>query len=296
MTAKICYGHLVRRAGKNEKCWPSIREIARSTGLKDRQAMRAVKELANAQLIRPQGRRADSGRQTSNAYEFIWGPILQGESDTSDTLPPAKSDAATMTDLTPTGMSETAPLEVIKINHHQGRNKLGSKIRPETTGQVHSAPGFDRFSPHMADDAEPTNTEYASGKDELKALYFAIAGEHFRVVDLDSIESILFNAGVSWEIFVADLRRHSWDRITNPIGFLKDRAKKSRTLSTRSSAPVTAAEAAERAYKCQSCGSAIRGIGAVAGSDGKPVPCECASPDWIARQRARGVFGRGTPE
>jgi hypothetical protein len=121
----------------------------------------------------------------------------------------------------------------------------------------------------------------------MKALYSAKTGQSFRVDDLDAIESILFDAGVSWEVYVADVRGHSWDRIRNPVGFLKDRAKKSRTLTRKSSRPVTAAEAADRAYKCDLCGSRVRGEGAVP-VDGKAVPCSCASPEWIARQRARG--------
>src|SRR5665811_2313820 len=52
-TAKLCYGHLVRRAGKKTQCWPSYRDIANSIGVGERQAMRALKELTTANLIRP---------------------------------------------------------------------------------------------------------------------------------------------------------------------------------------------------------------------------------------------------
>lgn len=163
-----------------------------------------------------------------------------------------------------------------------GEVKLGLSLKfefiPLSTLVVFFLRGLMMFS--------PLAPEYASGKDELKALYFAKTGEHFRVADLDAIESILFGAGVSWEAFVADVRCHSW----------RDRAKKFRTLNRKSNAPITAEEAAEKAYKCQHCGSAVRGVGAVPGPNGKPVPCSCASPDWIARQRARGVFGEDTPQ
>jgi hypothetical protein len=50
MTAKVCYGHLVRRAGQNATCWPSYRDIAKSIGIGERQAVRALKELAKANL------------------------------------------------------------------------------------------------------------------------------------------------------------------------------------------------------------------------------------------------------
>src|SRR5689334_12001204 len=90
-TAKTCYGHLVRRAGSKARCWPSYRDVAKSVGIGERQAMRALKELVKAELVRPIPRRDASGRQTSNEYEFVWGPILQGEDDISDTLPRDKS-------------------------------------------------------------------------------------------------------------------------------------------------------------------------------------------------------------
>src|SRR5712692_3994112 len=112
MTAKLCYGHLVRRAGDKNRCWPAIRDVAKHIGVEPRQAMRALRELAEATLIRPIPRRDATGRQTSNEYEFIWGPILQGEGDTSDTLPPAKSDRGSVTHPTSTRVSEMTPLEV----------------------------------------------------------------------------------------------------------------------------------------------------------------------------------------
>ena len=52
----------------------------------------------------------------------------------------------------------------------------------------------------------------------------------------------------------------------------------------------TAAEAAARDYKCLRCFSRTPGESAVPSQGGKLVPCECASPEYIERQRARGVF------
>ena len=289
-TTKNCYGHLLRRAGKNNRCWPSHRDIAKHIGVGRRQVMRSLKELVGAELIRPITRTDASGRQTSNEYEFIWGPILQGEGDTSDTLPGAKSDRGTVTRATPTMVSGMTPLEVKKINHHLGRNKQRSVGQVASTVQDYSVPESDHLSSQKVDDAEPVSAEYASGKEELKAIYLAKTGVHFSVVDLDAIEVMLFCAGVTWEVFVADVRRHSWDKIKNPVGFLKNRAKKFRALTQVSRAPVTAAQAAEKDYRCPVCASTVRGEGAVIGADGKWWACRCASPEWVARQRARGVL------
>lgn len=289
MTAKVCYGHLLRRAGKNDSCWPSYRDIAENTGLQERQTMRGIKELINAQLIRRGVRTVETGRQTSNKYVFIWGPILQGEGDTSDTLLPVVSDQGTLTSTTPSGVSEMTPLEVKKINHHQGRDSKGSSARAESTVRGSAAIEAERAAPQRADDDEPRRVEYASGKDELKAIYFAKTGEQFRIADLDAIEASLVAAGVTWEAFAADVRAHSWDRIKNPVGFLKNRAKNFRAITRRSTAPVTAAEAAVQNYRCPICSSRTPGEGARIVS-GRWEPCTCAGPEYIQRQRARGVF------
>jgi len=295
MTAKLCYGHLVRRAGQKDRCWPSIRDIAGHIGVEARQAMRALRELSEAGLIRPTSRKEATGRQTSNEYEFIWGLVLQEEGDTYDTLPPAKSDQGRMTNLTPTGVTNTTPLEVTNRNHHQRKNKERSSSPAESAVQRYSGPGSGSVFPPKADDDEPTRSEYASGREELKAIYLAKTGEHFAVSDLDAIESMLVAAGISWESFAADARGHSWGRITNPVGFLKNRAKNFRAMTLASMPPVTAAEAADRTYKCPFCDSRVRGEG-VRLIDGKLVPCSCASPEYVSHQRERGVFSEEKPQ
>ena len=78
-TAKLAYGHLVRRAGDNGRCWPSHRDIAKYIGVMERAARRALKELQDGDppLIRAVFRTDEKGRQTSNEYIFIWGPALE---------------------------------------------------------------------------------------------------------------------------------------------------------------------------------------------------------------------------
>lgn len=79
-TAKLAYGHLVRRAGGDGRCFPSANDVGRHTGVGERAAKRALKELQNGDppLIRATFRADKFGRQTSNEYAFIWGPILEG--------------------------------------------------------------------------------------------------------------------------------------------------------------------------------------------------------------------------
>jgi hypothetical protein len=252
--------------------------------------MRALKELTAANMIRPIPRREKTGRQTSNEYEFIWGPILQGEGDKDDTLPPDKSDRGRVTTTTPSGVTGMTPLEVSNRNHHQEKNTERKKPWNDRNGKGCSAPERSS-SPNQNRDSDDDSkrTEYASAKDELKALYRAKTGSAIRTSDLDAIESTLVAGGVTWEAFVAEVRGHAWGSVKNPVGFLKHFSKTFRAKTQPASAPVTAAEAAARNYQCPKCFSKKPGEGSRL-EDGKPVPCECASPEWIERQRVRGVF------
>ncbi len=286
-TAKLCYGHLLRRAGKNDRCWPSYRDIADAIGMGERQAMRSVGELVNAQLIHPLKRAVESGRQTSNGYEFLWGPILAGEGDRSDTLPADKSVRATLSNMSPSGVSEMSPLEVSNINHQKGSKKEGSIAPVFSMADGSSQPRVESAS----SDGDSQPAMYASGKDELKAIFRHHTGDDLKIRDLDAIEVSLSLSGVTWEAFVEDVRAHSWGRITNPVGFLRDRAKKFRALTRRSAPSLTAAEGRTKGYRCAICGSAIPGEGARL-LNGKGVPCECATPEYIERIRRRGVFGK----
>lgn len=295
MTAKLCYGHLVRRAGERDQCWPSIRDIAQHIGVSERHAMRALEELKDAELIRSAPRNDPSGRQTSNVYEFTWGPILQREGDKSDTLLPVKTDRGRASNLTRSGVSQTAPLESSIRNQHRRTSTERNHRIPDapTLPDTPIGSASNQRSTHKASSQElPTDDleqqVYASGKEEVKAIA-SRAGVSFRARDLDEIESHLISKGVSWEHFASEARTHSWGRIKNPIGFLKSLAKRFKLLTRPATAPVTAAEAVDQNYQCPTCNSRVKGEGAIL-IDGKFQPCPCASQDYIDRQRARGLF------
>jgi hypothetical protein len=185
-------------------------------------------------------------------------------------------------------------------HHHQegnGKEKKGTEraddeCKTDRSGADSGAGSFQR----SADDGENPGQVYASPEDELKAIYLAKAGEPITVAVLDAIGVNLEVAGVPMGDFVSAARKHAQNDWHNPAGFLRDLAKRFRAKTQPASDPVTAAEAEEKNYRCQSCGSRVRGEGAVIGNDGKCVPCKCASPEWIARQRARGVFEPESPK
>ena len=74
--AKLAYGRLVRYAGENGKCYPSVDSLAAEIGVGERQAQKYLANLERAKLIR-RIRRFSGGGQTSNAFEFLWHPVFE---------------------------------------------------------------------------------------------------------------------------------------------------------------------------------------------------------------------------
>lgn len=71
--AKVCYARLMRFAGEYGDCFPSIKKIAASLGVSDRQAKRYIAALREAGLIHVEER---EGR--SNDYTFLVHPLMAG--------------------------------------------------------------------------------------------------------------------------------------------------------------------------------------------------------------------------
>jgi hypothetical protein len=192
-------------------------------------------------------------------------------------------------------------------HHHQEGKGTGSKrtrTEPQGTERAHESKTEHpvetskepSFSERSADDDENAGTHYASPDDELKAIYEAKTSERMTVEVIDAIRLNLELTGVGMSEFVAETKKHAKNEWRNPPGFLRDLSRRFRAKTCVAGGPVTAAEAAERNYLCTLCASRVRGEGAVLGEDGRPAPCACASPEWIDRQRRRGVFAGGTTQ
>jgi hypothetical protein len=184
-------------------------------------------------------------------------------------------------------------------HHHQegngkekkGTERAGDEIKTERSGAGSSAHLFQR----RPDDEEKPREVYASLEDELKAIYLTKAGAPITIEVLGAIRENLELRGVGMGDFVAALKEsHIQSEWRTPAGFLRDFSKRFRSKTRVAARPVTAAEAEARDYKCPLCHSKTPGEGAVL-ADGKEVPCSCASPEYIARKRARGVFAPEEP-
>jgi len=181
-------------------------------------------------------------------------------------------------------------------HHHQEGNGIekkrterpGDNSATQRSGAVGAQPDF----PKNGDDGEKPGTRYATPEDELKAIYYSKAGSLITLAVLDAIRLNLERNRVSMAGFVSGLRSHLAGNWKNPAGFLLSFSKQFRSKSQPASDPVTAAEAAERNYKCAICDSGVRGEGAILSSSGKAVPCQCASPEYITQMRTRGIFAK----
>src|SRR5215472_11743795 len=74
--AKTIYGRLARYGGENGECYPAVPTLATEIGASERQTQRYLAELERERFIRRVPRFAKSG-QSSNAFQFLWHPILE---------------------------------------------------------------------------------------------------------------------------------------------------------------------------------------------------------------------------
>ena len=216
-------------------------------------------------------------------------------------------DAVKPQDTAPGSQDGAAEGKGTEHHHQEGKRTGGKGTRTEPQGterardesateDPEAASAEPILSEESSDDDENSASPYASADDELKAIYEAKAGERITIEVLDAIRLNLYTTGVDMSDFVVEVKKHVQNQWRNPSGFLRDLSKRYRAKTRVAGAPVTAAEAAERTYQCPLCASRVRGEGAVLGDDRKAAPCTCASPEWIARQRARGVFAEETAQ
>jgi Helix-turn-helix domain len=184
--AKLAYGRLVRYAGENGKCYPSVDSLAAEIGVGARQAQKYLANLERAKLIR-RVRRFSGGGQTSNAFEFLWHPVFQeGVNDRS---------GKGVNDNSPRGVNESSPEESqIEESHaeesHNGdldypptnRKKRDSRLESlppavckqyprlqEAVADYMAAPGEERITPSARLVVDIMNAAGGASEDEVIA-------------------------------------------------------------------------------------------------------------------------------
>ncbi len=76
-TAKLVFGRLCQYAGRDGCAFPSYRTIGGEVGISQRQAIRAIGELASFGLIAVESYERSDGGSGSNRYRFLWHSILE---------------------------------------------------------------------------------------------------------------------------------------------------------------------------------------------------------------------------
>jgi len=146
--------------------------------------------------------------------------------------------------------------------------------RPESPKTLSSTGEFAK--PKPLDESKPR--AFATPTDELKAMVLEKTGKAIEQEVLDEVSSNL--GGAVTQEFVDEIKPHIGNNLTNPVGFIR---KRSRRRIRPASAPETVK------YKCSvpTCGSTVRGEG-IRLVNGRPVPCTCASPEYIRKMIAKG--------
>lgn len=73
--AKLVFGRLLRYAGRDSLCWPSVPKLAEEVGLGVRQTQKYLTALESQGFIRRE-RQFRDGAQTSNHFTFLWHRIF----------------------------------------------------------------------------------------------------------------------------------------------------------------------------------------------------------------------------
>jgi len=107
--AKVAYGRLVRYAGQDGDCHPSVKSIAQEIGVKERQAQRYLAELEMNGFIRTFARFKGPNIRDTNGYLFLWCEALAGS--VRNSKPGVKCDTGPVSRRSPPLASLLTPKE-----------------------------------------------------------------------------------------------------------------------------------------------------------------------------------------
>jgi hypothetical protein len=264
--AKLAWGRLARFAGKDGRCFPSIRKLAVELGTSPRHARRYVAELEEHSLIR---REQQVG--SVNRYEFLWHGVFATETPRTDPSAPPRTDPSALDgqECPTTSDGSVRQREEVKVVVNENQVKE-SQTPPEPIENPHS-------------DNDP-QTRYASPKSELIAVMTKTLGKRPDRKLVRTIEETVELHGSSLSDYVEDIRpRLARLRLPAGPGFYLNHARHWGGEEQHPAAePKIADPSTDPGYVCLKCGSRKRGEG-LSLRDRQLVPCECASAEYISR-------------
>jgi len=75
--AKLAWARLARYAGRDGRCYPTMKTLGQEIGVGERQAQKYIAELERHGLVR-RALRYVNRAQTSNGFEFLWHELFEG--------------------------------------------------------------------------------------------------------------------------------------------------------------------------------------------------------------------------
>ena len=298
--AKLCYGRLMRFAGKRGVCFPSVKTLAVEIAVTERQTQNYLAELQRERLIRKSVRPG-----TSDLIEFLWHVALASSEGVKDVSPPrVKNNFTEVIDNSPRECKNLHPKRVNQ-HHHQDDDDEESHVHPEVLGRLGEKPFIEGVSVHLEvsggglDNGSSASEPFDSPEAELIALALS-KGQTLTATSLRSIREALELRGVALKRFVESVRPHFQNNITNPSGFLISRARNVRALMEPAESPKPPPKLEDRCAHCWG----PKGQGLI--TDGSAIiPCPvCSTPefreDFAAKEAKREtrraeLKNRGSP-
>lgn len=155
---KRLYERLVRRAGKNGACFPSLELLAFDLGKSDRQVKRDLSALERRGLVG----HVRHGRRLANSYQFLWHQIFEGDG-TSTSYHPNGDGTDSRGDGTSTSLGDGTPAsyEFSHENYVQGKPSSSAAVtgEPAAVIPIRAAEGVedDDRSPSKESENQPQN-------------------------------------------------------------------------------------------------------------------------------------------
>lgn len=205
---------LVNKIGRNESCWHRQELLAAELQVSVRTFQRLIGELRTLGLIQYEQR----GIGRSCRYETIWHDAWTADLKTAPARRSARQKRPAAE--TPRPARHERRTEVLLSSS----NLSQSEQLPAPTAPTPAVPASQPETPKAKcysrlDDDEPRR-DYASPEDELKAIFEAKTKTPMPAQVLRTVTESLELRAVPLPAYVAELRRHTGGRWTNPPGLL----------------------------------------------------------------------------
>lgn len=159
---KLAYGALLRFAGRDGSCFPSMKTLGARLGVSCRQARTYVAALEHAKLVR-RVKRCDNGGQTSNGFEFLWHALLTESVKNTSEGPRNDASALPRNDTS----AKESQLEESQSEETETRLRLPAPISKNPEGSSDGCKTYPKLREALADYMQESGEERIYPTDRL---------------------------------------------------------------------------------------------------------------------------------